>query len=301
MTDRAMHHGRLITPARRNLMRRLLIGPGAGWLLFWLAAPMLLILGIAFMGRDGDGRIVWSFTPQNLQRLFGFGSFGWSADVLWIFWRSIWIATLTTLTCLLLAYPIAFRMARCRAWERRLWFAALVIPMATNLVVRTYAWELLLSSRLPPARLAAWLGWIEPDRALYPSLIAVLVAMVSNALPFAILPIYTAVARMDLNIVDAAADLYANPWRQFRHAILPQTWHGATAAIVLTFVPAMGMFVISDRLGGGRFMLVGNLIQQQFGASRDYPYGAMISSVLVILTLLALWALRRQSRHVEVF
>jgi spermidine/putrescine transport system permease protein len=120
--------------------------------------------------------------------------------------------------------------------------------------------------------------------------------MVSSFLPFAALPLYTSVERLDWSLVEAARDLYASRWREFRHAILPQTLPGLTVAVILTFIPAMGMFVVPDLLGGARTMLVGNVIQQQFGASRDWPFGAMISLGLMALTLAGLFLLRRYGK-----
>jgi spermidine/putrescine transport system permease protein len=117
--------------------------------------------------------------------------------------------------------------------------------------------------------------------------------MVSTFLPFVALPIYTAVEKLDWSLVEAAEDLYASRLRVFRTAILPQTMPGLSVGVILTFVPAMGMFVVPDMLGGSRTMLIGNLIQQQFGTSRDWPFGAAISLVLMILTLSALMASRK--------
>ncbi|MBI1783626.1 ABC transporter permease, partial [Candidatus Sumerlaeota bacterium] len=163
----------------------------------------------------------------------------------------------------------------------------------TNMVIRTYAWQLILSNQLWPARLAAHLGWIPEGTSLYPSAFAVYLGMIANSLPFAVLPLYTSVERMDWSLAEAARDLYAGRRRVFLHAILPQTLPGLTTAIILTFIPALGIFVIPDLLGGSKYMLVGNLIQQQFGSSRDWPFGAAVSLGLMALTLAGMFALGR--------
>ena len=291
--------GRLTTRRRLHRTAAALATPAIAWLALLLVVPSLVIGVVAFVERASDGQIVWSLTIGNFRRLIGFGILGFTTDYLWIGVRSVWVATVTTAICVLLSYPLAFHIARQPERTQPLWLAAVVIPMCTNLVVRTYAWELLLSPQLPLARFAAALGLIEDGAGLYPSGFAVQLGMVSTSLPFAVLPLLVNIQRLDRSLIEAARDLYAGPVRVFRTAVLPQTWPGLGAAIVLTFVPAMGMFVISDRLGGSNFMLVGNLIQQQFGSSRDYPFGAAVSLVLIVLTLVGLVLYRRSGRGIE--
>src|SRR5439155_11629195 len=176
--------------------------------------------------RDEDGH--WMWTLANVRKLVGFGALGWSADYLWIFMQTVWLALVTTFVCVALAYPMAFFIAgRQRRW-RTFWLVLIIIPFCTNLVIRTYGWELVFS--------------IWPGQTWYPGPIAVLIGMVSSNLSFAILPLYTSVERLDWSIVEAAKDLYAPRWGVFRHGILPQTMPGLVVAIVITFVPCLGMF-----------------------------------------------------------
>lgn len=224
---------------------------------------------------------------------------GWSSDYIWIVWRSVWIALVTTVIAILLAYPLSFFIAARSPRVRYLLLGLIMVPFCTNMVIRTYAWSLVFSSQLPLAKFAAWLGFIEEGMSLHPSPFAVYVGMISSFLPFAVLPIYTNVERMDWSIIEAAQDLYASKWRTLRHAILPQTMPGLMAAVILTFIPAMGTFVVSDMLGGANYMLVGNLIQQQFVTSRDLPFGSAISLVLMGLTIVCVFMLRRQEKKVE--
>jgi len=148
---------------------------------------------------------------------------------------------------------------------------------------------------MPFARLAQWLGLLAPGKALYPSNLALYIGMVSNSLPFAVLPLYGNVEKLDWGIVEASQDLYSRPAGTFLHAILPQTLPGLATAVILTFIPAMGAFVIPDILGGGKSWMLGNLIQHQFGVSRDFPFGAAVSLVLTLITLAALFAVRRRA------
>jgi spermidine/putrescine transport system permease protein len=270
------------------------------WLTVLLLIPSLALIALGFAQRGPYGEIVWHFSLENFKRLAGFGLFDWTADYLIILARSTVVALVTTAASLVMAYPLAFYIAARPRRTRYLWLALVVIPFCTNLVIRTYAWMLVLSQQMPLAKLAVWLGWIAPDAGLYPGSGAVLVGMVSSFLPFAVLPLYTSVERLDWSIVEAAHDLYADRFRVFLHGILPQTLPGLIVAVILTFIPAMGVFVVPDLLGGAKYMLVGNLIQQQFGSSRDWPFGSAVSLGLMVLTLAGLFVLRRHGREVDV-
>lgn len=297
---RVLWYGELTT--RPRLLRRGTIIALAAvlWTVLFLLLPSVVLVAQAFAQRGEYGGIQWSFTLENFNRLAGYGTFGWSADMLIILARSLWIAAVTTLISLLLAYPLAFLIATRRPHTRYLLLALVMIPFCTNLVVRNYAWALMFSRQMFLAKLAAAVGIIAPDAPLYPSPMAVYVGMVSSFLPFAVLPLYTNVERMDWSMVEAAQDLYAGKWRVFRHAVLPQTIPGLAAAVILTFIPAMGTFVVPDMLGGAKYMLVGNLVQQQFESSRDQPFGAAISFALMAVTLVVLLLLRRRGTELEV-
>ncbi len=292
-------YGHLTSRFRLRVAATALCILGAAWLLIFLVLPCFVLAALAFAQRGAYGEIDWSFSIENFKRLAGWGVFGWSADYLRIFGRSALVASVTTAVCLGLAYTMAFFIASRPTRSRYLWLLLVIIPLCTNLVIRTYAWMLILAPQWPLAKLAAWLGAIDPGAGLYPSPMAVYIGMLTSALPFAVLPIYANVERIDWSLVDAARDLYASRVRIITHAILPQTMPGLYVAMILTFVPSMGMFVVPDLLGGGKYMLVGSLIQQQFDVSRDKPFGAAISMVLVVLTLLGLFLIRRRKPGVE--
>jgi len=292
-TNVVLHNGEMVRPSVIRARQATFVTPGLLVIFLLLALPCLSLFVVSFLSRGDYGQIEMTFTLDNIKSMLGFGFFGWSADNLWIIWRSIVIAVITTGICILVSYPLAFFLASRPDKSRMIWLTLLLVPFWTNLVIRTYAWLLALSPSMPIAKVLSWLGIIESGSALYPGSIAVYLGMVSTFLPFVALPLYTAVEKLDWSIVEAAQDLYSNPFRIFRHAILPQTMPGLSVGITLTLVPAMGMFVVPDILGGSRYMLIGNLIQQQFGTSRNWPLGAAISLVLMILTLSALMAARR--------
>ena len=288
-----VYEGKITTRARMLRVGALLSAPGFLWLALFLLLPILGLAVLAMASRGDYGAIDWTFSLSNLWRLLGAGLFGWSGDNLAILLRSATLATITTALCLVLGFPMAFWIcARPRPARARL-IALVMVPSCTNLVIRTYAWMLVLGAQMPPAWIARWAGLIGPDAALYPGSFAIYLGMLSAMLPFAVLPLYTSVERLDWHIVEAARDLYATSFRTFRHGIFPQVFPGLVAATVLTLVPSLGMFVVSDLLGGARYMLVGNLVQQQFGAASDWPFGAMVGMFLVAASLLSLAVMRR--------
>lgn len=299
MTRRNVWYGELTTLRSLLIRGGLLIAGGLGWLLVFLLLPSLVLVVVAFVERDADGVLTSHFTLESFRRLIGLTDVGLSTANLMILVRSVLLAVATTIACIGLAYPMAFFIARRPQRRRFLWLCLIIVPLCTNLVIRTYAWKLLLSARLPPAQIASWLGWVEPGRDLLPSWMAVILGMVAASLPFAIVPLYISIERLDWSLVDAAQDLYASTSRVFMQAIMPQTLPGLTVAVLLTFVPTMGTFVVTDMLGGAKYWLVGNLIQHQFGPGRNIPYGAALSLVLIALTLAGLFAYRRQGRTVE--
>ncbi len=273
---------------------------GISWLLIFLILPGLLFVGVSFATRGDHGELLWKFTIENYERLMGFSLFGWTPDYLIILWRSVEVAFVTTLVSVILSYPLSFFIASRPAKSRYVWLTLVIVPFWTNMVIRTYAWFYLLSPELPLAKLAIALGFIPEGTPLYPNAIAVYLGMVSVFLPFVTLPLYSSVEKLDWSLVEAAQDLYSSKFRVFRQAILPQTAPGLSVGIILTFVPAMGTFVVPDLLGGAKYMLVGNLIQQQFGSSRDWPFGAAVSLGLMILTMISLQIYSRKGKEIEI-
>lgn len=285
--------GKLTTRAHMQKTGALLTGPGILWLLVFLLVPTVFLMILAFANRGAYGSIDWTFSLTNLKRLLGFSSFGWSPDNLLILWRSVQIAVFTTILCIAIGLPMAFWIANHDRSMRQFLFALIMVPSCTNLVIRTAAWMILLGPDMFPAKVASFLGFIAEGKSLYPGSFAVYIGMVSSMLPFAVLPLYTSVERLDWGIVEAARDLYAGPVRTFYHGILSQMKPGIIASVILTLVPSLGMYVISDLLGAGKYMLIGNLIQQQFGSASDWPFGAMLGIVLILSSVISLVIFQR--------
>ena len=292
-------YGELLSQKKLVQQGLFFLSPGMLWLILFLVLPGLILIAVSFAARGAYGQLVWDFSLDNYKRLMGFGIFGWTTDYLFILLRSLWVAIVTTGLSVLLSYPLCFYIARKPERTRYLWLTVVIIPFWTNMVIRTYAWFLILAPEMPFAKLAAFLKLIPPGMPLYPSAFAVYLGMISMFLPFVALPLFSSVERLDWTLVEAAQDLYASNFRIFMHAILPQTLPGLSVGVILTLVPAMGMFVVPDLLGGAKYMLVGNLIQQQFGASRDWAFGAAISMGLMVLTMLSLYVYKRKSKGVD--
>lgn len=293
---RILWRGELTT--KNILLRRGLafLSSGILWITIFLVLPTLLFIALSFATRGDYGEVVWQFTLDNYKRMMGFSIFGWTPDYLLILWRSVNVAFVTTVVSIVLSYPLSFFIASRPEKSRYTWLTIVIVPFWTNTVIRTYAWFYLLSPELPLAKLAAVLGIIPPDTPLYPNEFAVYIGMVSIFLPFVTLPLYASVERLDWSLVEAAQDLYSSKLRVFFQAILPQTVSGLVVGAILTFVPAMATFVVSDLLGGAKYMLVGNLIQQQFGTSRDWPFGAAVGLVLMLLTIVSLYFYTRHTK-----
>ena len=282
----------MVEKLRQNprLQGLLLISPTLLWMLILLIIPLMLTVITSFGQRDTDGNVIYTFTLENYQRLIGFTEEGFDTLYVSILGRSLSLALQTTVFVILLAYPLAFFIARSPAQRRNTLLFLVLVPLWTNFVIRIYAWIMILRTQ---GVLNSVLGWLAGLVGLsyapfdfYPSQGAVLVGMVYEFLPFMILPIYTSLEKIDGSLFEAAADLGANSFWTFLRVTLPLSMPGVVAGTILTFIPVIGTFVVSDILGGRQVILVGNLIQRQFLEARNPPFGAAASIVLMVMTLI---------------
>jgi spermidine/putrescine transport system permease protein len=265
-------------------------GPGILWVSIFLLLPLIGIAVISFLTRGTYGEIQLPVTIENYRRLAGFGMMGFDPQYPQIILRSLFLGAGATIVCLLAALPLAFFIAALEGRRKQVALTLVVIPFWTNLLIRTYAWQILLGPDSALARIATALRLSEAGAPLYPSAFAVYIGMLCAYLPFMVLPLYTAVEKIDWSLAEAAADLGADGRRVFRHAILPQVLPGMVAGIILVFIPATGQFVVPDLLGGAKTVMLGNAVQQQFGPSRDWPFGSAIAFVGMIVMMFGLWA-----------
>jgi len=260
-----------------------LISPALLWLLLFIVAPLAIVVVVSLAARGPYGKTVYTFSPSNFLR---------ALDPLYLraYWRSAWIATTTTLLCAVVSYPVAYYLAL-RAperWKRPLLLLT-VIPFWTSFLIRTYAWILLLRSEGVINSVLMGTGLIGVPLKLLYSDFAVLVGQVYGELPFMILPIYVALDRLDVRLLEASQDLGANRFWTFVKITLPLSRPGLIAGIVLVFIPSLGAFITPDLLGGAKSVMIGNLIQNQF-AQLNQPFGSALSLILTaaVLVLLAI-------------
>ncbi len=277
-------------------IRSTVLGVPAIWLSLFLLIPLLIVFGISFFSRGNYGEIQFPLTFENYKRLAGFGVFGFDSLYPVILLRSLLLGVGTVLLCMVLGVPLAFFIGRLPLRFRHAALILVVIPFWTNLLIRTYAWQILLAPESWITRCVHLLGVGTAGEPLYPGLLAVLIGMVCDFLPFFVLPLYASVEKIDWILAEAAADLGADRWNVFRFGILPQIIPGLLAGIILVFLPATGQFVIPDLLGGAKTFMLGNAIQQQFGQSRDWPFGAALACCALAMVMLGLWFYLRKSR-----
>jgi spermidine/putrescine transport system permease protein len=267
--------------ARRADSRRGLLIALPAW--FYLTLFFVIPLGIvgvySFATRSSTGRTVLSdWNLDSYRRL-------WDSLVVEIAIRTLLLALATTLICLVLAYPLAYYMATRRPAVRNLLLILVMIPFWSNFLVRTYAWKVLLGSDGPLSQLSQALGG-EPIRLLFTNT-AVIIGLVYGFLPFMVLPLYTALERMDWSLVEAARDLYADGWTAFRKVTWPLSIPGVVAGSILVFIPTLGAYVTPAILGGAKTTLAGDYIVSQFLAARNQPFGSALSMGMMVVMLAA--------------
>jgi spermidine/putrescine transport system permease protein len=252
------------------------------------AAPFVIVLAYSFLTRGVFGGIELPWTAESYQRLF-------DPLYLTILWRSFVMAVAATALCLLLAFPAALFISRATG-RKNLYLQLVMLPFWTSFLVRTYAWIFLLrDTGLFNTGLQA-LGIIHSPLPLLYNDGAVLLGLVYGYLPFMVLPIYAALERLDPALVEAAADLGARPLTTVFRIVVPLARPGIVAGSVLVFIPCLGAYLTPDLLGGGRTVLVGNLVQNQFTTARDWPFGSAISiALMALVTVLLVIFLRRES------
>lgn len=262
-----------------------LISPAALWLFIFFLAPLVLVLLVSLGERGDAGQVVYSWTLKNYVRFFG--KVGERYLYVQIFLRSLGIALLNTLLCLLVGYPLAYFIARQAPNRRNVLLLLVMIPFWTNFLVRTYAWMVILRDTGIINSLFLSLGLITQPLPLLYNQGAVIVGLFYGYLPFMVLPLYASIEKLDFSLVEAAQDLGANALRTFLRVILPLTKPGIVAGSIIVFIPSIGAYVTPDLMGGAKVTMVGNLLQQQFLKVRDWPFGSAVGFILMITVLVA--------------
>ncbi len=258
------------------------LGPGVGYLAVMLGVPLGLVVVYSFMTRSRFGGVLWQFSLDSWAKLAN----PLYADVVL---GSMKIALMATVLALLIGYPAAWAIAGLPKRWKMVGLIAVVLPFWSNFLIRTYAWIVLLNNEGLINRWLRELGLIDEPLGLLYTEGAIVVGLVYIYLPLMVLPLYASIERLDPALREAAFDLGATPFRTFRRVLVPLTLPGIMAGAVFVFVPSLGNFVVPELLGGGREIMIGNLIRDQFFRARDVPFGSVLALCVVALMLVLLY------------
>lgn len=261
---------------KKNNQSALPAAPYVVWSSLFIVIPLLIVVFFGFTIKSGDS---YHFSLENFQRLM-------DPKYLKVFGRSILLAVEATLGCLILGYPVAYLISKMREGKRNILIMLFIIPMWMNFLLRTYAWLPILGKNGLINSLLVTLGFARAN-LLYNDF-AVLLGMIYNFLPFMILPIYTVLIKMDTDLINAASDLGASRKEIFTKIIFPLSMPGIISGITMVFMPAVSTFVISRILGGGQYMLLGNLIETQYTSMDDWNFGSAIAIFMMIIILISM-------------
>jgi spermidine/putrescine transport system permease protein len=270
-----------------------LSAPALLLLAFAASGPLLIVLVYSFLTPGDYGNVVWKFSLDGWRGiLFTRDIFDGTLQLadahLTIFWRSVKLSLLTTAITFAVGFPTAWFIATRPPTSRALWLFLITIPFWTNLLIRTVAINEVIRNEGIINTLLIRIGLIdEPLRIIYTDT-AVLIGMAYVYLPLMVLPLFAAIDRFDMKLLEAGYDLYASRWQVLRRVILPIVKPGIVAGSILVFVPSLGAYVTPRVLGGGKNMMIGNFIELQFGAGRNWPLGAALSMTLLIIVTIAL-------------
>lgn len=249
------------------------------WMVIFIVFPSFLVLLYSLTTKESNGLTTIQFTAGNFNKFF---------DPLYmnILWDSIFLAAISTAICLLIGYPAAFIISKTDISRRNTLLFLCILPMWMNMLLRTYAWMTILGNNGILNNIFEFLG-LPRVNMLY-TRGATVMGMVYNFLPFMILPIYTALSKMDIGILEAADDLGANKYVKFRKIILPLSMPGVISGIVMVFMPAVSTFIIPQLLGGNKSMMIGNLIEKLFILNGDWNFGSAISIIMMVIILISM-------------
>ena len=289
---------------RKNRANWLLSLPALLLLLFAASGPLLIVIVYSFLTPGNYGGVLWEFSGEAwfkvlfTQDIFD-DTISFSDAHLSIFWRSVQLSFLTTLICLILGFPTAYFIATRPPKTRNIWLFLITIPFWTNLLIRTFAILELIRNKGVINNSLISLGIInDPINMLYTDT-AIVIGMTYVYLPLMVLPIYAAMERFDFKYVEAGFDLYASRFKVMRRIILPIIKPGVIAGSILVFVPSLGAYVTPRILGGGKNLMIGNLIELQFGQGKNWPLGAALAVTMLLIVLVALIFYMRISQRSE--
>ncbi len=267
----------------RTLLQKFAAAPHMFWSALFIIIPLIFVAYYAFTNKD------FHFTFENIGVFF-------TKRYLMVFWRSVKLALIATFICLLIGYPMAYFMSKTSPKKQKILLMLIMLPMWMNFLIRTYAWMVILQNTGIINTFLAWVGL--PGVRIIGTETAVVIGMVYDFLPYMIIPIYTVMTKLDNRLVEAAGDLGCNAFSTWRKVVLPLSLPGVISGITMVFVPCISTFYISQKLGNGKFYLIGDAIETQF-LSNNLHLAAALSLVLMIILLIGMFVMNRFSDKSE--
>ena len=261
-------------------------GPVSLWMILFVALPMLFIIYISFMSRGVFGDVVYEFSTDSYKTLLDSVYFK-------VIVKSIRAAFITTVLCLLAGYPFAYYIAKQPKEKASKLIMLIMLPFWTNSLMRLNSWLLLFQTSGPVNSLLQSTGIVDAPVGFVYTDGLVMLGMITNMLPFAVLPMYSSIEKLSKSLLEASADLGASRRETFFNITLPLTFPGIFSSIILVFIPSLGIYTVTDMLGGGKVLYIGNIIKNQFGAIRNWPLGAALSVLLIVITGLLIFIYTR--------
>jgi len=281
-----------------KLAAAILLVPASTWILIFFTLPLAIVWVYSFGQRGPQGQTLLAFSLENYVRALEWIHLG-------ILWKSIWTAAAATVICFIMGFPLSLGIAFAPARYKNLLLLLVILPFWTNLLIRTYAWIAVLRTRgflnfglewvharfdelFSLIGLPNLMGTFEPLSLLY-NHSAVIIGLVYVALPFLVLPIYATLEKLDRSLMEASLDLGAGQWRTMFSVTIPLAFPGILSGLLLVFILSLGTYLTPVLLGGTKSMMIGNLIAQEFGPARDWPFGSALSFLLLYITFIVLW------------
>lgn len=271
---------------KKNFVKHLFSLPLIFYSFILILLPLLYILFLSFCKSDSYGGVIYQFTLENYLNIF-------DLTYMRILLKSSLIALITTLICILISYPFALFLREKSDLIKNLTTKLVMIPFLTNSLIRTYGWIVILRKSGVINNSLINFGIIDKPLDLMYNNLGIIIGMVYTLLPFMLLPVCSSVFKIDNNLIEAAKDLGANNRQIFKNIIVPSTISGVFNGALMVFIPAIGYFFIADILGGGKVMIIGNLIKNQFLTARNWPFGSAISIFLILVTFFFVWIYKK--------
>ena len=275
-----------------NIFKTLSTLPVTLYAIVLVLIPLLYVLFLSFCKSDSYGGIIYDFSLNNYLLIF-------NPIYLKVFFKSFMIGIITTFLCILISYPFALVLVNKSKMTQNIITKLVMVPFLANSLIRTYGWIVLLRKNGIVNNFLLSLNVIDSPLNLMYNYLGIIIGMTYTLIPFMILPVYSAVSKMDKSLVEAGYDLGLSKWQVFKNIIFPQTVSGVFNGSLMVFIPAIGYFFITDILGGGKVMIIGNLIKNQFLTARNFPLGASLSIFLIIITFFLVLIYKRSGGKMD--